>query len=284
MAFPTHLYTIMALGSITDGMKWKITVTDSGAYRLTPKNGEFYDYALATSSSNATNGARLMQGEYWDNNSYCDEWLIEEFEKKAIFIIPGMLGSELKDENGEEVWVSGSPRKEMKLNEDGTPKHNLESFNDDNYGARNTYKSLYNYLYKKFKDRYHVVFFDYDFRLSNAVSAQKLEQETAGFDKVILVAHSMGGLVAAKYLSNSETNRTKTEAFIAIGSPFLGSAKTINVMETGEMLTFWGMDVYKKMIKEVAKNSYPISVHRCKQINLLVNRLLKKLQPMKRDG
>lgn len=60
-------------------MKWKITVTDSGAYRLTPKNGELYNYALATSSSSATNGARLMQGEYWNNNSYCDEWIISAF-------------------------------------------------------------------------------------------------------------------------------------------------------------------------------------------------------------
>ena len=67
---------VLRYGSLTDGMKWKITVTDSGAYRLTPKNGESYDYALATSSSSATNGARLMQGEYWDNNSYCDEWHI----------------------------------------------------------------------------------------------------------------------------------------------------------------------------------------------------------------
>lgn len=51
---------VLRYGSITAGMKWKITVTDSGAYRLTPKNGETYNYALATSSSSATNGARLM--------------------------------------------------------------------------------------------------------------------------------------------------------------------------------------------------------------------------------
>ena len=62
---------VLRTGTITDGMKWSVSVTTSGAYRLTPKTG---DWCLATNTSDQTNGVKLIAGEYVYNNSYRDEW------------------------------------------------------------------------------------------------------------------------------------------------------------------------------------------------------------------
>ena len=67
---------VLRTGSITDGMKWKIEITGSGAFKLTPKTGIANNYVLATSTSDATNGATLIQGAYFENESYRDEWYI----------------------------------------------------------------------------------------------------------------------------------------------------------------------------------------------------------------
>lgn len=67
---------VLRAGSLTNGMKWKIAVTDNGAFKLIPKTGESKGYVLATTTSSATNGAKLIQGAYVDNDSYRDEWNI----------------------------------------------------------------------------------------------------------------------------------------------------------------------------------------------------------------
>ena len=59
---------------MTNGMKWKVETTPSGAYKLTSQTGS--GYVLATDSSDASNGVKLVQGDYIQNNSYRDEWYI----------------------------------------------------------------------------------------------------------------------------------------------------------------------------------------------------------------
>ena len=60
--------------SLTNGMRWRVQTTASGAYKIIPKTGEANDYVLATSTSLGTNNADLVQGDYILNNSYRDEW------------------------------------------------------------------------------------------------------------------------------------------------------------------------------------------------------------------
>lgn len=67
---------VLRSGSLYDGMKWKIEPTANGAFKLIPKTGVSKGYVLATTTSSATNGAKLIQGAYVDNNSYRDEWYI----------------------------------------------------------------------------------------------------------------------------------------------------------------------------------------------------------------
>ena len=70
---------VLCTGTLTDGMKWRIERTPSGAYKLIPNTGEANNYVLATSTSEGTNGAKLIQGAYVsNNNSYRDEWDIQQ--------------------------------------------------------------------------------------------------------------------------------------------------------------------------------------------------------------
>lgn len=111
----------------------------------------------------------------------------------------------------------------LKCNANGTSKYSVYtkkykpvlSADDDpneyttNCGFRNYYAPLYNTFNNNssIKARYDVEFFSYDWRLSNAHSASQLNTfiNEAGYDKVVLVAHSMGGLVASGYMALGET-------------------------------------------------------------------------------
>ena len=66
---------VLRNGEVTFGMLWNVSVTSSGAFKLTAKKGYALDYALATTTTSQTNGAKLVHGQYMpNNNSYCDEW------------------------------------------------------------------------------------------------------------------------------------------------------------------------------------------------------------------
>lgn len=179
---------------------------------------------------------------------------------KAIVIIPGILGSTLETTSGTEVWLHLINYGQMALTENGTSVNSIRSANYDNYGANDTYKTLYNSLNNAFGNDFDVIFFDYDFRMTNSTSAAKLATELSGYSEVVLVAHSMGGLVAGKFLANSATNRNKTTALITLGTPFVGAAKCIDVMETGEMITFSlagvNITLFKNTIRDMSKNCY----------------------------
>ncbi len=67
---------VLRSGAITIGMLWRVTTTTSGAYRLTPKTG---NWCLATTVSTQTNGDKLHQDWYaGENQSYRDEWYLHE--------------------------------------------------------------------------------------------------------------------------------------------------------------------------------------------------------------
>jgi PKD repeat protein/pimeloyl-ACP methyl ester carboxylesterase len=81
--------------------------------------------------------------------------------------------------------------------------------------------------------------FPYDWRLDNADSARKLAEFIELINvvhpdapKVDLVCHSMGGLVARRYVLE---HPNRVDRFISINSPFLGATKTLSAMKTGDM-------------------------------------------------
>jgi pimeloyl-ACP methyl ester carboxylesterase len=143
--------------------------------------------------------------------------------------------------------------------ENGTPDYILDYTRQaDDYGAKNTYATIYNYLddAQNFpKTEYNVKFFTYDWRLSNAENANRLANYISGDNKVILIAHSMGGLVASAYLAKGASYRNKVEKLITFGTPYLGAAKTIGTFETGETFGFPSDLVMAPHIQELSINT-----------------------------
>lgn len=157
-------------------------------------------------------------------------------KNKAIVVIPGVLGSQLQNSSGQMVWNYIGRSMQLECNTNGSSKNTIAPYTKEGYGPGDTYKKLYERLQSKYQSTYDILFFSYDWRLSNATAATKLAIAiNNNYDEVILVAHSMGGLVASKYLANSSTNRNKVNKLITIGTPYTGSVKLLDVAETGDM-------------------------------------------------
>ena len=127
----------------------------------------------------------------------------------------------------------------------------------EKYGAQNTYTELVNKLKEAYSDEYDVRFWGYDWRKDVSDIALGLEDfiETEGYSEVVLVCHSMGGLVASKYLANSSENQQRVKKLITMGTPYLGSPKALYVFETGHLLD-WASSTFcmATPIKAVANN------------------------------
>lgn len=156
--------------------------------------------------------------------------------RKAIVVIPGVGGSRLTAD-GQIVWISNEASKLDKLAcyTDGSSKKTVGTLgnNDGIYGPYDTYGFLYRRLATKFSSTYDVLFFPYDWRLSNNTTANKLASALNAYDEVVLVCHSMGGLVASKYLMTA-SNRSKVSKLITIGTPFQGAPHLVYVAESGD--------------------------------------------------
>lgn len=173
--------------------------------------------------------------------------------KNAIIIIPGFIGSELKTTAsygtltaGEQIWFPieiatdlGYNAKviehinALKCNSSGVPNCSTVEVNwngaeyeaDKNYGTLNAYEKINTSLVDKFGDEYDVYMFQYDWRQSNKKSAEQLDDFITDHEcgRVIIIAHSMGGLVAANYLNLGVEQQEKVRTYISLGVPYLGS-------------------------------------------------------------
>ena len=175
--------------------------------------------------------------------------------RKAIIIVPGVMGTELKlatAQNGlsagTQVWppIQGNEDfsniavlnktldklSSIACDTSGNSVYDLRVKNDDNYGAFDQYKSLYNELKANYSATHDVIFFGYDWRKPNSVSGNLLRQKVNQYDCVIIVAHSMGGLVTSHMLKNASI-RQKIEKVITLGTPYLGSLEMLPVMSHG---------------------------------------------------
>lgn len=134
----------------------------------------------------------------------------------GIIVVPGMMGSQLKidpfdsNQNGSgfEPKMSG-------------------------YGTDDTYKELIQGLKAQFDGICDVRFCPYNWGKTNADSVAYLENMASEYDRVILICHSMGGLVATKYIANGIANESKIQKAFFIGTPFLGAPKNAYLMTGG---------------------------------------------------
>mgnify|MGYP005844545291 CR=1 FL=1 len=174
-------------------------------------------------------------------------WAIEEAaeidavaaSRNLIVVVPGIIGSELVDGNGAKVWVGvGGILGQIQCNEVGNPVYPLYAYNNDNYGARDTYKTLYDSLKSRYSSQADVKFFAYDWRKTNTRAGQALKSMVNGYSgKIIIVAHSMGGIVASDYLRIATESQRSRTTLITLGTPFTGAPKAVQVMENGTIKT-----------------------------------------------
>jgi pimeloyl-ACP methyl ester carboxylesterase len=105
-----------------------------------------------------------------------------------------------------------------------------------NYGD---YRPFTKILEKLFGGAENVIGFAYDWRRSNAHSASKLKTFIDSLltvrppgTRVVLVAHSMGGLVARRYLA-CESGYEHCSMLVTIGTPYQGAAKALTAIARG---------------------------------------------------
>ena len=85
-------------------------------------------------------------------------------------------------------------------------------------------------------DNYDVVFFAYNWLGDLTDSAKRLEKhiQANGYDKVVLVTHSTGGLLAANFISRNRDNKKRVEKAILIAAPLYGTYTSLQPIETGK--------------------------------------------------
>lgn len=174
---------------------------------------------------------------------------LTEKAKKAIYVLPGYLGSELYDgpdgtAGGDLVYVSipGLILNMTKFFQDadsnGTRLH--VDYERDEYGANGTYKTLVDRLRAEFVDEYDVRFFPYNWLEDLNDSVKKLERDIRKnhYDSVIFVTHSTGGLLASAFIAKSNANKLLVSKAILIAAPLFGTYASLLPIERGDSRKF----------------------------------------------
>ena len=100
--------------------------------------------------------------------------------------------------------------------------------------------------------------FSYDWRKDNAYNAELLSEfidsvlSWSGSDKVNLVGHSMGGIVAKTFIKLFDNSRV--EKMVFIGSPHLGAPEVLTVMLNGKLFEWLNNFITNSLIRELGRN------------------------------
>ena len=172
--------------------------------------------------------------------------------KKAIYVLPGYLGSELYDgpdgtTGGKRLWFPANPldldtivgqENLRKFYQDeygnGTQLH--VDYDRDEYGVWSTYKTLVKKLKEEFDGKYDVRFFPYNWLEDLNDSVTKLENDIRknDYNSVIFVTHSTGGLLASAFIAKSNANKLLVSKAILIAAPLFGTYASLLPIERGD--------------------------------------------------
>jgi Ca2+-binding RTX toxin-like protein/pimeloyl-ACP methyl ester carboxylesterase len=180
----------------------------------------------------------------WDNNVAVlgEDGAPPANEKLPIVFVPGVMGSHIGCKGGRELWPNlPFPRIDlMKLQPDGvtnsarnactaTARATGEILNTG-YGYKSAIEFLDGLPRKTF-------LYGYDWRKSPLLAVPGLDalvdkaMSKSNTDQVVLMAHSMGGLVSRAYV---EEHLEKVDRVVTIGTPFLGAPKPWLTLFSGE--------------------------------------------------
>jgi pimeloyl-ACP methyl ester carboxylesterase len=160
--------------------------------------------------------------------------LAKRDDAPAVIVIPGITGSELLDGRGERVWPPRifslmSDFESLRCDQEGKPWRALT--------AGEPVHDYYETMAERLREAgYDVHSFGYDWRLSNAILADRLAAliDKTQRDRVDIVAHSMGGLLAAYYISQHGGGRVRR--LVTLGTPYLGTPGAVKTLELGDFV------------------------------------------------
>lgn len=160
--------------------------------------------------------------------------------KRPVFlIIPGIMGSTLKDEvTGERLWANlpnffkgGFVDKLRYFSSQDDSNNEIKIFA---YGAIATFYEKISDKLSKIGD---VEIFPYDWREDISITSKKLEErlkEMTAFNQVTILAHSMGGLLVKELIGDSGSSwhslmKSQNNKTIFLGTPWNGSHLILNI-------------------------------------------------------
>jgi len=194
-----------------------------------------------------------------------------------VILVPGIMGSYLFDQIGEEVWPN-IPRMaidpwDLHLNglalpENGEPTGNSVMVPNDifrNILDKDFFQGLITELKNNgYEEGENLFVFPYDWRWNinwaggvdpypNIQSlAEKVEEikNQTGAEKVNIIAHSMGGLVAKYYIKHYGSN--SVNKFVDIATPHLGAPEALKILMYGDDLGTYAIN--QDRIKTISQN------------------------------
>jgi len=101
----------------------------------------------------------------------------------------------------------------------------------NNYDARKCHKSIWNVSYYESDQKIEIIngnIEKYSRRLSLMID---IILRFTNYDKVVIIAHSMGGLVAKKYMTSSEENWDKVFKLLTVGTPHEGVHQALKIFD-----------------------------------------------------
>lgn len=207
-------------------------------------------------------------------------------EREPLIFIPGIGGSTLYEADAndnpiENLWADGLTQvlpfptqklRKLSLNPDDAPFPRIVAVNalryvplTDIYGSfledlatDGNYKEMVGCSVTYSGEKPTMFVFPYDWRLSNINSAEKLSdlvdciRQIHPGKRINILTHSMGGLVARRYIINHPTDHN-IDKLVTMVAPWLGAPKAVSALFTGKFLGPPFDYVYSGQIKNIVR-------------------------------
>ncbi|UKS25760.1 S8 family serine peptidase [Paenibacillus sp. HWE-109] len=166
--------------------------------------------------------------------------------KGNIIFLPGIMGSNLKEYDDDVFKIDGVASLDFSL------KLDKLALDEAGHSVRNIQpgvpgKQYYGKAIETLQNEgYNVIPMGYDWRLDIDTAADKLAsyvEYLSESDDVSIVAHSMGGLVATRFIQ--KTGGTKIKKAIFLGTPFLGTPVGLGALENYNSIFGYAGDLFR---------------------------------------
>ncbi|ETB64228.1 MAG: hypothetical protein O210_OD1C00001G0716 [Parcubacteria bacterium RAAC4_OD1_1] len=187
-----------------------------------------------------------------------------EKRKDPVILIPGITGTYLyKDyDDYDEIWpnagsvifsIRDSFLKDLSLDYNGEQNLNKPIINGDiirsieSLGVHVFDLLIEDLINQGYVENENLFVFPYDWRFSTFESSDLLKDKidnillNGEYEKVDIVAHSMGGLISKEYIS--KYGKDKIDQLIFLGTPQLGAPKAFKALEYGDSMGFEKFEV-----------------------------------------